>query len=120
MSNAACTSAVLFDTIEQRPSAYEWKRFEVARTAEALTQVVIVGGGTQAARAAALAGVGVDPHEPPTVPVAWVAGSATDLAAQVSGGAADRARVAIRINTDLVFKDTGRGIARYGAGAATT
>ncbi|MFF2243840.1 NAD(P)/FAD-dependent oxidoreductase [Arthrobacter sp. NPDC058130] len=77
------------------------------------------------ARAEAFAGIGIVPTEhamgshiaaDPTgrtsVPGVWVAGNATDPAAQVSGAAADGARVAMRINTDLIFEDTDRAVAR--------
>ena len=40
-----------------------------------------------------------------SVPGVWVAGNATDLMAQVSGAAADAARVAAQIHGDLLMTD---------------
>lgn len=84
------------------------------------------------ARAAAFADIGIEPAEHvmgsyiaadkagrTSVPGVWVAGNATDPAAQVSGAAADGTRVAMQINTDLVFEDTDRAVARYRAGTTT-
>ncbi|MFI7434320.1 FAD-dependent oxidoreductase [Micromonospora haikouensis] len=47
-----------------------------------------------------------------SVPGVWVAGNATDLAAQVGAAAADGARAAAHLNADLVAEDTDRAVAR--------
>jgi thioredoxin reductase len=77
------------------------------------------------ARAEVFAGIGVTATQHPvgsfiaadetgrtSVPGVWVAGNATDLAAQVGAAAADGARAAAHLNADLVAEDTDRAVAR--------
>ncbi|MCG2623175.1 NAD(P)/FAD-dependent oxidoreductase [Arthrobacter sp. I2-34] len=76
------------------------------------------------ARMEPFAGIGIEPKTQPAgsfieadafgktaVPGVWVAGNATDLAAQVSGAAAEGARAAQHINSDLVMEDLDRAVA---------
>ncbi|HLU45950.1 MAG TPA: NAD(P)/FAD-dependent oxidoreductase [Natronosporangium sp.] len=55
-----------------------------------------------------------------TVPGVWVAGNATDLAAQVGTAAAAGATAAAQLNADLVEEDTRRAVARYRGGKSST
>ncbi|MDG4831076.1 NAD(P)/FAD-dependent oxidoreductase [Solwaraspora sp. WMMD1047] len=77
------------------------------------------------ARAEVFAGIGITATRHPmgsfiaadqtgrtSVPGVWVAGNATDLAAQVGAAAADGARAAAHLNADLVTEDTDRAVAR--------
>ncbi|MFU8851171.1 NAD(P)/FAD-dependent oxidoreductase [Micromonospora sp. SL1-18] len=54
-----------------------------------------------------------DPTGRTEVPGVWVAGNATDLAAQVGGAAAAGAAAAAQINADLVAEDTRQAVAAY-------
>jgi thioredoxin reductase len=82
------------------------------------------------ARAGFLAGLGLRPADHPAgvgeyipsdatgrteVPGVWVAGNATDLAAQVGAAAATGASSAAQINADLVAEDTERAVAAHRA-----
>jgi thioredoxin reductase len=82
------------------------------------------------ARAGFLADLGLRPAEHPggvgehiasdatgrtEEPGVWVAGNATDLAAQVGGAAAAGAAAAAQINADLVAEDTERAVTAYRA-----
>jgi thioredoxin reductase len=76
------------------------------------------------ARAEVFAGIGVETSPHPAgsfiqadatgrtaVRGVWVAGNASDLSAQVSAAAAERARAAQHINADLVMEDADRAVA---------
>lgn len=76
------------------------------------------------ARADVFAGIGLEPTAHPagsfieadatgrtSVPGVWAAGNAHDLSAQVSAAAAEGARAATHINTDLVMEDVDRAAA---------
>ena len=85
----------------------------------AVVEADVVAVGTRLhARVDFLAGIGLEPVEHlmgtrlpadelgcTPVPGVWVAGNATDLMAQVSGAAADAARVAAQIHGDLLRAD---------------
>ncbi|VXC29573.1 NAD(P)/FAD-dependent oxidoreductase [Nocardioides sp. AX2bis] len=94
----------------------------------AVVEVDVVAVGTRLhARADFLAGIGLEPVEHmmgtmvpadeagrTPVPGVWVAGNATDLMAQVSGAAADAARVAAQIHGDLMMTDLQATLAARG------
>lgn len=94
----------------------------------AVVEVDVVAVGTRLhARADFLAGIGLEPVEHmmgtmlpadaagrTPVPGVWVAGNATDLMAQVSGAAADAARVAAQIHGDLLMTDLQAALAARG------
>ncbi|WP_026917975.1 NAD(P)/FAD-dependent oxidoreductase [Gordonia shandongensis] len=52
-----------------------------------------------------------DPFGATSVPGVWAAGNSSDISAQVSNAAADGARAAQHINTDLIMKDLERAVA---------
>ena len=85
---------------------------------------VVVVSTRMVARTAPFAGIGIKPTSHPAgefiesdafgktaVPGAWVAGNASDISAQVSGAAAEGARAAQHINSDLVKEDLDRALA---------
>jgi len=83
------------------------------------------------ARTEPFAGLGIEPAPHPAgafieadafgktaVPGVWAAGNVADLAAQVSGAAAEGARAAQQINSDLVMEDLDRAVARLAGASA--
>lgn len=75
------------------------------------------------ARTEVFAGIGIEPTSHPagafietdqfgstSVPGVWAAGNSSDIGAQVSNAAADGARAAQHINTDLMMKDLDRAV----------
>lgn len=93
-----------------------------------VSREVLAVSSRMAARAGFLAALGLRPAEHPggvgeyipsdatgrtDVPGVWVAGNATDLAAQVGAAAASGAAAAAQINADLVAEETSRAVAAY-------
>ncbi|WP_132992916.1 NAD(P)/FAD-dependent oxidoreductase [Gordonia zhaorongruii] len=80
------------------------------------------------ARTDVVAGIGISPTTHPagafietdqfgatSVPGVWAAGNSSDIGAQVSNAAADGARAAQHINTDLIMKDLERAVSAAAA-----
>lgn len=87
---------------------------------------VVVVSTRMIARTAPFAGIGIEPTPHPagefiesdafgrtSVPGVWAAGNASDLSAQVSGAAAEGARAAQHINSDLLREDLNRAVVAH-------
>ena len=68
------------------------------------------GLGVEVSESPAGTAVTVDAAGHTSVPGVWAAGNLTQPATQVSESAANGARVAMTMNTELIFQDTGRAV----------